>query len=217
MRTRNGSRNSNPLVCSFTQNVCTIRGNRTHREGWGWPKLEIHPLICQLHVLEIPRFPNTSNSRKAREYSTTEYNRVLLSLWFWKFNQCKLYWGYFAWRTEGMKKKKGFQNQFIFNLEIYLHLPDVGTTLVQYFFFFFGIEQSSFSIQTNFLSHSQLGMIWLGLGSSSSRARSVEMGGIFLGICLSLAEELKGYEKEARRPFGPWDASASSAPHSHLP
>ena len=35
MRTRNGSRNSNPLVCSFTQNVCTIRGNRTHREGWG--------------------------------------------------------------------------------------------------------------------------------------------------------------------------------------
>ena len=67
----------------------------------------------------------------------------------------------FACRTEGMKKKrKGFQKQFIFNLEIYLHLPDVGTTLVQYFFFFFfGIEESSFSIQTNFLSHSQLGMI----------------------------------------------------------
>ena len=32
MRTRNGSRNSNPLVCSFTQNVCTIRGNRTAKK-----------------------------------------------------------------------------------------------------------------------------------------------------------------------------------------
>ena len=36
-----------------------------------------------------------------------------------------------------LKKRKDFSKQFIFNLEIYLHLPDVGTTLVQYFFFFF--------------------------------------------------------------------------------
>ena len=152
-------------------------------------------------MLEIPRFPNTSNSRKAREYSSTEYNRVLLSLWFWKFNQCKLYWGYFAWRTEGMKKKERISEP------IHFQFRDLSSSARCWHYscsifllLFFGIEESSFSIQTNFLSHSQLGMIWLGLGSSS-RARSVEMGGIFLGICLSLAAasrvELKGYEKEA--------------------
>ena len=104
----------------------------------------------------------------------------------------------FAWRTEGMKKKKERISE-----AIHFQFRDLSSSARCWHYscsifllLFFGIEESSFSIQTNFLSHSQLGMIWLGLGSSS-RARSVEMGGIFLGICLSLAEELKGYEKEA--------------------
>ena len=53
-----------------------------------------------------------------------------------------------------LKKRKDLSKQFIFNLEIYLHLPDVGTTLVQYFFFF--LDPAAFnSIQTNFLSLSK--------------------------------------------------------------
>ena len=107
----------------------------------------------------------------------------------------------FAWRTEGMKKKERISEP------IHFQFRDLSSSARCWHYscsifllLFFGIEESSFSIQTNFLSHSQLGMIWLGLGSSS-RARSVEMGGIFLGICLSLAAasrvELKGYEKEA--------------------
>ena len=140
MRTRNGSRNSNPLVCSFTQNVCTIRGNRTAKkvgvdQNWKFtlwfvsytcwksqdfptpPIQEKRENILQLNIIEYYSLFDFENSISANCIEGTLQ---------------------FAWRTEGMKKKrKGFQKQFIFNLEIYLHLPDVGTTLVQYFFFFF--------------------------------------------------------------------------------
>ena len=46
-----------------------------------------------------------------------------------------------------LKKRKDFSKQFIFNLEIYLHLPDVGTTLVQYFFFF--LDEGCFQFNSN--------------------------------------------------------------------
>ena len=142
MRTRNGSRNSNPLVCSFTQNVCTIRGNRTAKKVGVDQNWKFTLWFVSYTCWKSQDFP-TPPIQEKREciYSATKYNRVLYySLWFWKFNQCKLYWGYFAICMKNRrdeKKKKGFQKQFIFNLEIYLHLPDVGTTLVQYFFFFF--------------------------------------------------------------------------------
>ena len=137
MRTRNGSRNSNPLVCSFTQNVCTIRGNRTAKkvgvdQNWKFtlwfvsytcwksqdfptpPIQEKRENILQLNIIEYYSLFDFENSISANCIEGTLHEE-----------------------QKGWKKKKGFQKQFIFNLEIYLHLPDVGTTLVQYFFFFF--------------------------------------------------------------------------------
>ena len=150
MRTRNGSRNSNPLVCSFTQNVCTIRGNRTAKKVGVDQNWKFTLWFVSYTCWKSQDFP-TPPIQEKREYiySATKYNRVLILLSLILKIQsvqivlrvlCNLHE-----EQKGWKKKKGFQKQFIFNLEIYLHLPDVGTTLAQYFFFFFGIEELFFN------------------------------------------------------------------------
>ena len=142
MRTRNGSRNSNPLVCSFTQNVCTIRGNRTAKKVGVDQNWKFTLWFVSYTCWKSQDFP-TPPIQEKREYiySATKYNRVLILLsLILKIQSVQIVLRVLCNLHEEQKrrkKKKGFQKQFIFNLEIYLHLPDVGTTLVQYFFFFF--------------------------------------------------------------------------------
>ena len=157
MRTRNGSRNSNPQVCSFTLQMYVLLGKV------GLTKIGNSPFDLSVTRVENPKISKHLHIQEKQQNVTI--STLYYSLWFWQFNQCKLYWGgYFAWRTDCWKKRKDFSKQFIFNLEIYLHLPDVGTTLVQYFFFF--LDPAAFnSIQTNFLSLIRtwpwvLGQVW---------------------------------------------------------
>ena len=81
MRTRNGSRNSNPLVCSFTQNVYTIRGNRTAKKVGVDQNWKFTLWFVSYTCWKSQDFP-TPPIQEKREYiySATKYNRVLILL-----------------------------------------------------------------------------------------------------------------------------------------
>ena len=109
MRTRNGSRNSNPLVCSFTQNVCTIRGNRTAKkvgvdQNWKFT-LWFVSYTCWKSQ-DFPTPPIQEKRENILQLNIIEYYTTLFDFENSISANCIEGTLQFAWRTEGMKKKE---------------------------------------------------------------------------------------------------------------